>query len=117
MRINEVISSGLDVDADMLLGRNTHQLFNEIISVSRSITYQKSISRLTGNTDGLKENIQLLEELLGDFKDNIDRRVTGLIFSAEYINDHEKQQRLLKAAKDMKAAVSRSSNKSKKDPK
>jgi len=31
MRIDEVVRTGLDIDADMLLGKNVHQLFNEII--------------------------------------------------------------------------------------
>jgi len=106
MRIDEVVRTGLDIDADMLLGKNVHQLFNEIIDTARWVTKQKSVAKFTGNTDGLKENIQLLNDL-------ISAKHSHLVFTAEYINDPTKQQLLQSTVTKMTSTLNREINKSK----
>lgn len=117
MRIDEVVRTGLDIDADMLLGKGVHQLFNEIIDTARWVTKQKSIAQFTGNRDGLKENIQMLNELMTDFNELISAKHSHLVFTAEYINDPTKQQLLQTTVTKMTSTLNREINKSKRDPK
>ncbi len=117
MRIDEVVKTGLDIDADMLLGKNVHQLFNEILDTARWITKQKSVSLITGDSDGLTENIQMLNELMSIFNKLISDKHNHLVFTAEYINDQTKQQLLRSTITKMTATLNREINKSKKDPK
>jgi hypothetical protein len=118
MRISEVeranvVRIGLDIDENMILGKNVHQLFNEILDTARWITKQKSVSQITGNTDGLAENIQTLNELKISFDDLIDKKHRYLIFT-EYVNDPTKQQLLQSIVTKMTATLNREINKSKK---
>lgn len=117
MRINEVVRTGLDIDADMLLGKRVHQLFNEIIDTARWITRQKQIAQITDNREGLEDNIQLLNELMTDYKELIQLKHSHLVFTAEYINDPAKQKLLQQTVTKMTSTVNREINKSKKDPK
>lgn len=113
MRIDEVVRTGLDIDENMLLGKNVHQLFNEIIDTARLVAKQKSVAKFTGNADGLKENIQLLNDLVVDFNQLISVKHNHLVFTAEYINDPTKQQLLQSAVTKMTSTLNREINKSK----